>query len=108
MLTPPRRWFAFRLRTLLVVVVLLALPLAWVAYSLNWIRERWVERRRQGFYQSFFIDYGGTPVPWTLAVFREDGVAEIFLVGETSKRSDRVQQLFPEARVKIARSAHQP
>jgi hypothetical protein len=43
----PLRWFAFRLRTLLVVVSVLALPLAWVGYSLEWIRQR----------QGFFVKY---------------------------------------------------
>src|SRR5690349_1907603 len=37
---PKRRWFQFRLRTLLIVFVVLSGPLAWVSHSLNWIRER--------------------------------------------------------------------
>ncbi len=36
----PRRWFAFRLRTLLVAFVVASIPLAWVACTLEWIRER--------------------------------------------------------------------
>jgi len=35
-----RPWFAFRLRTLFVVVVVVSIPLAWVANTLNWIRRR--------------------------------------------------------------------
>lgn len=31
MAAPPRRWFSFRLRTLLVVVAIVAVPLAWIA-----------------------------------------------------------------------------
>src|SRR5262245_22598584 len=38
--TPPRRWFQFRLRTLLIAVAVLAVPCAWVGYSLRWIGER--------------------------------------------------------------------
>jgi hypothetical protein len=38
--TPPRRWFAFRLRTLFVAVVVVSIPIAWVANTLNWIRRR--------------------------------------------------------------------
>jgi len=40
--TPPvrRRWFRFSLRTLLVVVLLLAVPLAWMGVQLKWIRDR--------------------------------------------------------------------
>ena len=37
-MTPPRRW-SFSLRMMLVVVTLLAVPLGWVAYQLNWIRQ---------------------------------------------------------------------
>ena len=33
-----RRWFAFRLRTLFLVVV--SIPLAWVAHTLDWIKRR--------------------------------------------------------------------
>lgn len=40
MTAPRRRWSAFSLQTLFVVVALLATPLGWVAYSLNWIRQR--------------------------------------------------------------------
>ena len=35
------RWFAFRLRTLFVVVAMLSVPLgAWVAHTRDWIRRR--------------------------------------------------------------------
>ena len=30
----------FRLRTLMIVVAVLAVPMAWVGYSLRWIEER--------------------------------------------------------------------
>lgn len=39
-----RSRFAFRLGTLLLAVVVLSLPLAWVSYSLNWMRLRNAER----------------------------------------------------------------
>jgi uncharacterized protein DUF5906 len=35
-----RRWLAFRVRTLFVVVVVLALRLAWTGRSLRWIMQR--------------------------------------------------------------------
>jgi hypothetical protein len=37
---PRRRWFQFGLRTMFVVVTLFAMALAWVGYSLNWVRQR--------------------------------------------------------------------
>jgi hypothetical protein len=35
-----RRWFQFRLRTLLVTVALVGCAMAWIASNLNWVRER--------------------------------------------------------------------
>ena len=35
--SPPRRWFAFRLRTLFVLVAVLSVPLGWVAMQLRWV-----------------------------------------------------------------------
>ena len=37
---PKRRWPQFSLRTMFVVVTVLAVPLGWIGYSLNWIRQR--------------------------------------------------------------------
>lgn len=46
--TKPRRWFRFRLRTLLVMVTLLTVPLGWVGWELDQRRREkkvvaWVE-----------------------------------------------------------------
>lgn len=40
-----RRWFQFRLRTLLIVTAILAVPLAWLAHERQKVRERneWLE-----------------------------------------------------------------
>lgn len=35
-----RRWFQFSLQTMFVLVMLVSIPLAWVGYSLSWIRQR--------------------------------------------------------------------
>ena len=37
---PKRRWYQFSLRTMFVLVFVVSVPLAWVGYSLNWIKER--------------------------------------------------------------------
>ena len=45
--TPPRRrWYQFSLRTMFVLVSLLSIPLAWVGYSISWIRQRhlWINK----------------------------------------------------------------
>ena len=36
----PKRRLRFSLRTMLVLVAILSVPMAWVAYCKNWIRER--------------------------------------------------------------------
>jgi hypothetical protein len=37
---PRRRWYQFSLRTMFVLVTVACVVLAWVGYSLNWIRQR--------------------------------------------------------------------
>ena len=39
-MTAPRRWFRFSLRTLFVVVTIACVFAGWIAYQLDWIRER--------------------------------------------------------------------
>jgi hypothetical protein len=39
-MNPRPHWFAFRLRTMFVVVMVSSIPLAWVAHTLHWIRRR--------------------------------------------------------------------
>ena len=82
--TPPRCLFAFRLRTLLVLVLVLSIPLAWVGYSLAWIRERHrvLERYR---IDSPAIVFPGPPktkidrpAPSDLALFGEEGVESVY------------------------------
>ena len=52
MTAPRRRWFRFSLRTMLVVVAGVAVPLACIGYQLNWIRQRHeVLKNSNSFYQ---------------------------------------------------------
>jgi hypothetical protein len=37
---PKRHWFRFSLRTLFVLVTIFGVGAGWVAYQLNWVRER--------------------------------------------------------------------
>ena len=36
-----RKWFQFRLRTLLIVVLVLSLPLSWFAWRMDRARRQW-------------------------------------------------------------------
>ena len=81
----------FRLRTLFVLISLISIPLSWVAYQLNWIRQRHsllAEARENG------IVVGSQRAPEPLTVFGEPGVSLLMLPKELQ---DRAQELFPEA-----------
>ena len=99
--TPPRRWFAFRLRTLFVAAVPLCAALAWFAYSLNWIRQRhealgpWHYR----FNQMMSKQSAPARAPGGLWIFGEDGFAELGWSREAPASREAVERLFPEAKV---------
>ena len=107
MATPPRRWFAFRLRTLFVVVAVLALPLGWVAYSLDRIRQRHVVMETE-WRHARWCDW--TPeeqpmaytisAPWQLRLFGELGAWRIWLSpADSIEKFKEICGLFPEAEV---------
>jgi hypothetical protein len=110
------RRIRFRLRTLLISVVLLSIPLGWAGYSLAWIRER--ERRIDGW--SFgqplrpkratdldwwvisdpFMHLPGPfenrELPLSLRVWREEAHYQLNYLGP-AERFEEAQRLFPEA-----------
>jgi hypothetical protein len=106
--TPRRRWFAFRLQTLFVVVAILSIPLAWVGYSLSWIKQRRDAitpkkvseiDMRDALWPAANPD-GPTDAPSGLWVFGEKGIYAIALHWEASDSDlERVMRLFPEAKV---------
>ena len=91
----------FRLRTLLVAIAVLALPLAWVAYSLSWVRQRrcaLTELERYGMMLAP-ADYEFT-APGLLWIFGETGVPRLYedlFTEETDMAA--LQRLFPEAKI---------
>ena len=114
------RWFQFRLRTLFALMTLAAIPLAWAAYSLDWIEQRH-QRARWDFgmpdddpdrwYVCVFDSYqyymrspyaprvrsATTHAPPSgLWLFGESGMNSIFYVGPPNHLED-AQRLFPEA-----------
>jgi hypothetical protein len=87
-------------------VAVLAMPLAWVAYSLNWIRER--HRAYPAAYASYSDLVGPirqSPGPAGLWLFGEHRVSVVFwnarIHGEMGYGRDDVQWLFPEAVVEL-------
>ena len=97
----------FSLRTLLVLVTVLCVPLCWLGYQLNWIRQR-----REALATSWVIDFGGSasvPAPRLLWMFGERGRKNLVVMpahglgGDWTLADDvelkRAQELFPEASV---------
>ena len=118
---PKRRWFAYRLRTLFVVVTMFG---CWLGYELQWIRQRhefladeWSTRQRlpaDGVKVSVtYSNVIGSPAPrapWMLWAFGEDGYSTVFILADSKnvkhltdrdrERVRRARQLFSEAIVK--------
>ncbi len=90
----------FRLRTLLIAVAVLAVPCAWVGYSLRWIEQRrsalskWDFQTKSGFIGLYPV----MPImaPGGLWLLGERGVPMILCPPE---RAEFMRDLFPEAEV---------
>src|SRR5436190_20732207 len=84
----------FSLRTLLIGIALLSVPMGWVAYQINWIRQR------HGFLQRPKVMSGVDPftlrpvqAPWQLRPFRESGVERLVVPRQLVQEA---RSLFPE------------
>jgi hypothetical protein len=109
---PPRRWFRFSLRTMFVVVTILAAVGGWVASRLVWIRardqllygqERWignsdVQRFSAGGYAGEQPD-----APGMLWLFGDGGVGIISILDGTNEDIQMAKTLFPEAEIEVKR-----
>jgi hypothetical protein len=92
-------------------VALVAIPFGWVAYQLNWIRERHSflaemnANGRHGHGCKMATRMGSpvptTQVPWSLRIFRENGVEQFWTEeGERdAKWIAEAARLFPEAKI---------
>lgn len=78
------------------LIAVATIPIAWVAYQLNWIRQR----------HAFM---NGPPklvnsalykeAPWPLSWFGERGILEVTLNDPTT--AQRAHELFPEAQLEV-------
>ena len=109
---PKRRWFAFSLRTMFMVVTVACV---WLGYNLNWIRQRhkaldWLEASPE----SWYSPYAGPKsklqarAPWSLRMFGERGIVGIGMdrqdfAGPSPYSPATLKELFPEARVDYSR-----
>ncbi len=116
-----RRWFRFSLRTLFVVVTLVAVSSSWVVYQLNWIRgrrelaERQVARIAELAPEIVGVVIYANPPPETPAAIKllsllgerpRQGVMLIFWgdteadLSEAEKRElESARRLFPESQI---------
>jgi hypothetical protein len=116
MTAPRRRWFRFTfgLRTLFVLVtVLCVVPGGWVAYQLNWIRERhaFLDQCKREQSEGFgdwsliaipndreFRPMGPMLPPDALRIFGEEGGAGFAVVRDIGPQQlANAERLFPEA-----------
>lgn len=106
-MTAPRRRWSFRLGTMLLGLAILAGPLAWVGYSLNWIRARHAFLDQNGqalrLHNALVMSGIENDAPWQIRWLRKRGVScidlDVNLHDETA--CNRVRVLFPEADVRI-------
>ena len=104
---PKRRWFRFSLRTLLVVVAMLSVPLAWVASPHHWIRQRRAAEAEAAIcircYKPMLTCPHDPVIPPTpLERFGEVGFSFVLMKpGTPADRVLEVARLFPEAYVGI-------
>lgn len=98
--TPPPRRFRFGLRTLFVLVVIAAIPCAWVGYSLNWIRERHeaIESHTVSTWDEDPLSFAEPPrAPRGLWILGETGHMTVYVWDD--KEISRMKLLFVEAKV---------
>jgi hypothetical protein len=115
-MTPaPKRWFRFSLRTLFVVVTVIA---CWLGYEFNWIRERhaFVAQQRTlveawSLYTESVWHPNDCAAPGLLQLFGEEGHSMLLIWVDSrdvddfpaadANRIRRARQLFPEARIQV-------
>ena len=92
---PSRRWPAYSLRTLFVVVTVFA---CWLGYQLNWIRERYSCVRQHEYlaYDRTFTE-NACDAPWPLRLFGERGIP-LFHARYDDDLAE-IQRLFPETTI---------
>ena len=95
------------LRTLLVVVTVFCSVVGWVAYQLNWIRQRHDFLNRGNFsVRTLTFEQDYKPAPWNLRLFGESRPTGDFInlpYPESDPEVQRVRRQFPEMGVDYVR-----
>jgi hypothetical protein len=91
-----RPWLSFSLRTLFVVVTVLAALTCWSAYQLNWIRQR---REFVAGTHGVLMSFSNVRAPSGLWLFGATGVRVMLIEREGDLA--RCRELFPESEVRL-------
>ena len=77
------------------MVAIIGIPMSWVAYQLNWIRQRreYIRKTDTGVTAYSTPPLGPFNPPWNLRIFGDQGYAEI---GYTKEQEELARSLFPE------------
>ena len=103
-LKTPMERLRFSLRMLLVLIALIAIPLAWFGYYLNWIRLRHAAHIDRGF--PGFVSYAAREtlhrrtadgLPYAMRLLGEESVPLLNCGPRTRLSATELRQLFPEA-----------
>ena len=113
-----RRWFQFRLRTLLIAMALLAIPMGWFGWQERIVRHRkalltMIDERmrdtRSGFEAEIddILDDKRPNLPWYRAIFGDRWEAGIRIDSHAFSQAEilQIRDAFPESDVKSMRRA---
>src|SRR5262245_9910567 len=104
----------FTLRTMLVLIALISVPVAWITYHVNWVsnRHRALVWARQHDVEYHYPDGDPIPVSWTLSLLGETGIPEMNVRMEKNEGREGLNdliRLFPECHVSTdPRERHGP
>jgi hypothetical protein len=96
-----RRWFQFRLRTLMIGVTLLAGACGYVGWQAKIVRERTAWRESPKFFEPLTIDTGTDSIPWIRRLLGDNQC--LFLVADDAVSDadlDACRAAFPECSVR--------
>jgi hypothetical protein len=100
-----RRWFQFSLRSLMIGVTLLAVPLGYVGWQAKIVRHR-RELIRQVVAAGSYVGFDFTleledSIPWLRRRLGDEAIRLFGLLGATGEKREEISAAFPEADVQI-------
>jgi hypothetical protein len=111
---PKRRWYQFRLRTVLIGVAILSIPLIYAGRQAQNVRVRkamieTIQDAGGSVYPFASVGlFSDGPALWCRKLFGDPGYGLVNLPPAMSTRASAVQKLFPETTVVILRSSANP